>query len=550
MDHDQIGTSLGVRETHISRLFFTPDRVYKLLKPVETPFVSYVDPDERIVAATNEFELNHRLAPDVYLGTADVEEQGRLVERMIVMRRLPEERQLDRLATAPDATIRVWEAAKHIAALHASEPPITDHRAEAASVDTLARRWAENFDAIEPLAGTVIDRDEFESIRTLVGRYIEGRNVLFAERIAHGWVRDGHGDLRAEHIFCLDDGPRVIDCLAFRDDFRIGDALNDIAFLAMDLHRLAGPELARSLMHDYCEFTYEHHPSTLAHHYVAYRAHVRAKIAAIRLAQGDETAADEVVAYHRLAHEHLSVGRVRLVLVGGAVGVGKSTVANGLAAAIGATWLRTDEVRKATGDGRPPKYNPEAKDQVYRDLIAQAETLLARGESVVLDATWSSEHRRSWARELAERTHSTLTSVQVIAPLELACQRLQVRRAVGDDPSDSTPELARRLDGSFESWPEALLIPSDRTITETVDAAVRSVIGPVSDHTADGSSNGRTVAPASAADTSTRLAELGRNADRVSVDYAAVRFYLRRAGKLVPDTSYVNTSYINGPEQP
>ena len=533
MDHGRLSPSLDVRETHLSRLFFTPDRVYKLLKPVETPFVSFVDPDDRIVAATDEYELNHRLAPDVYLGTADVDEDGRVVDRMIVMRRLPENRQLDRLVSSPDARIRVWEAAKHIATLHAAEPPITDEQALAASVEVLMQRWAENFEALEPLVGSVVDGDEFESTRSLAGRYLDGRHTLFKERVSRGWIRDGHGDLRAEHVFCLDDGPRLIDCLAFRDDFRIGDVLNDIAFLAMDLHRLAGPELARSLIHDYCEFTYEHHPSTLAHHYVAYRAHVRAKVSALRLAQGDETAAAEVATYHHLAHQHLSVGTVRLVLVGGALGVGKSTVSNGLASAIGATWLRTDEVRKGTGDGQPPKYNPEAQDQVYRDLLDQAEALLGRGESVVLDATWWSERRRQWARDLAERTRSDLSAVQVTAPLDVACQRLAVRQDVGDDPSDATPELARQLAGQFEAWPDSVVVSSDGTITDTILAAVQSVVGSGAD------------------DISPRITPVAgaeyRETGRVPVEYAAVRFYLRRAGALVPDPV---ADYISGPERP
>ncbi len=550
MDHERTGMSLDVRETHISRLFFTPDRVYKLLKAVANPFLSFVDDDDRLVAATNEFELNRRLAPDVYLGTADVEENGELVDRMIVMRRLPEDRQLSRLVNAPDATIRVWETAKHIAALHSAEPPITGDQASPASVHTLAQRWAENFDALEPLTGTVLDVAEFEAVRKLVTRYIDGRHQLFADRIAQGWVRDGHGDLRAEHVFCLDDGPRLIDCLAFRSDFRVGDVLNDIAFLAMDLHRLAGPELARSFIHDYCEFTYEHHPSTLAHHYVAYRAHVRAKIAAIRFTQGDETAAEEVIAYHKLAHQHLSVGRVRLVLVGGGVGVGKSTVANGLAAAVGATWLRTDEVRKAGSGDSPPKYNPEAQDEVYRALLGQAGELLARGESVVLDATWSAERRRVWARDLAERTHSDLTAIRLTAPLDVACRRLELRRAVADDPSDATPELARRLDGRFEDWPDAIAISSDRTITETVDDAVRSVVAPSGDGELALASELLDTGlpdpqPSDSESSGGSLSAIEQKADRLTVEYAAVRFYLRRAGKLVPENPY-----LNEPEQP
>ena len=232
-----------------------------------------------------------------------------------------------------------------------------------------------------------------------------------------GWVRDGHGDLRAEHVFCLDDGPRLIDCLAFRDDLRITDVLLDLAFLVMDLHRLVGPGPALSLVRHYDEFAGERHPSTLAHHYVAYRAHLRAKIAAIRYGQGVEEAAQEVADYHELALQHLLVGQPRLVLVGGGAGVGKSTVAAGVADAIGAVWLRADELRKNLA-GLPADehafeqpdegiYRPEFSDRVYRELLREAEVLLARGESVVLDATWSAEHRRVWARELAAATSST-----------------------------------------------------------------------------------------------------------------------------------------------
>src|SRR5690349_12693338 len=76
-----------VVETHISRLFFTPDRVYKLLKPVRTSYLDYSSPVRRVAAARAELELNRRIAPDVYLGEADVHEGDALADRMIVMRR-------------------------------------------------------------------------------------------------------------------------------------------------------------------------------------------------------------------------------------------------------------------------------------------------------------------------------------------------------------------------------------------------------------------------------------------------------------------------------
>jgi len=53
---------------------------------------------------------------------------------------------------------------------------------------------------------------------------------LFDARIGGGWVLDGHGDLLAEDIFCLQDGPRILDCLEFDDRLRWVDGLDDAAF--------------------------------------------------------------------------------------------------------------------------------------------------------------------------------------------------------------------------------------------------------------------------------------------------------------------------------
>jgi hypothetical protein len=54
-----------------------------------------------------------------------------------------------------------------------------------------------------------------ESANTSV--FLAGGGPLFADRCAHGRVVDGHGELIADDIFCLDDGPRALDCLEFDD---------------------------------------------------------------------------------------------------------------------------------------------------------------------------------------------------------------------------------------------------------------------------------------------------------------------------------------------
>jgi hypothetical protein len=95
----------------------------------------------------------------------------------------------------------------------------------AAPVDAGRRNWEDNFRQMAPFAGSVLDREMATSAERLARRYLEGRRPLFDHRIASGMVRDGHGDLLAEDIFLLDDGPRVLDCIEFNDRLRYGDVL-------------------------------------------------------------------------------------------------------------------------------------------------------------------------------------------------------------------------------------------------------------------------------------------------------------------------------------
>ena len=81
-------------ETHISVLVFVRDRVYKLRKAVHFEFLDFTDRAVREADCYREVELNRRLAPDVYLGVADIVMDGQPVDHMVVMRWLPDERRL------------------------------------------------------------------------------------------------------------------------------------------------------------------------------------------------------------------------------------------------------------------------------------------------------------------------------------------------------------------------------------------------------------------------------------------------------------------------
>lgn len=477
--------TVDARETHLSTLFFTPERVFKLLKPVSLPFVDFASTERRCAAATHEFERNRAISPDVYLGLTDIEEDGELVDRMIIMRRLPADRELEYLLARGASDELLTSVARRVSTMHAGLPALTGSGAEPASLDAIAQNWEDNFAAIQPVVGSVIEPAEFHRVAALARTFMAGRAPLFQQRIDDGWVRDGHGDLRAEHIYCLDQGPQLIDCVAFDDRLRISDSLADVAFLAMDLDRLAGPGAAVTFMRAWNEFTNENHPSSLAHFYVGYRAHVRCKIACLNHLGGDPDAAAAAQVYHQLAQRHLEHARVRLVLVGGGPGTGKSTVAERVASELGGVWIRSDEVRKdvagvahdAHAFAEPDEglYSPAVSAKTFDELTRQTTALLEHGMSVVLDATWRSETDRAALRQIADESAARVTELQCVLPNAVAKERIIKRMASVYNPSDATPELVDYLAERFDTWPQATPIDTSQSVATTMQAVLRSL---------------------------------------------------------------------------
>ncbi len=477
----------AISETHISTVAFVGDRAYKLLKPLRNDFLDYSTPAARMAAVEAELRLNRRLSPDVYLGTADVVERGEVVDRMLVMRRLPPNRKLANLVATPGADELVRQVAREVARFHSTLPPLTDPEAiEIAGPGGLARNWEDNLVTMAPFVGPVLPAADVDDVGALFRRYLSGRHHLLDRRLDAGLVREGHGDLTAEDIFCLDDGPRILDCLAFDRRLRISDVLLDIGFLAMDLERLAGPDLAQQLMAWYGEYSGEHHPTSLAHHYVAYRANVRAKVACLGHQQGQPGAAQLARAYHDLCLRHLRSAALRLVLVGGGPGTGKTTLAARLSDELRWPVLGSDELRKdLTGHAHAERlstgldqgiYRPEITEQTYRALLGQAEVLLDGGESVVLDASWSRQEHREAAAALAQRMGASLVEVECSVSPDTARQRIRARLADSVDASDATPELVEPALGRRDPWPGALIVDTGGDPEATLAAALEPVL--------------------------------------------------------------------------
>jgi len=282
-------------------------------------------------------------------------------------------------------------------------------------------------------------------------------------------------ELLADDLFCMPDGPRVLDCLDVDPSLRHEDVLGDVATLVMDLEHLGAPEAGEQLLREYSEFSGEHHLATLAHLYVAYRAQVRAKVALVHAGQVTDPAshAHEVQQARQLTRlmvEHLRLTRVVLVLVGGLPGSGKSTVADGLAAATGALVLSSDLVRHQLDLPLAVRYSPAAVNHVYEVLLERARAGLEQGWDVIVDASWVDAGQRAAAAWLAVQSHSSLLEVRCDASDAVADRCLR-NRPVGH-PSDADPAVRRTMAADDHPWPSATSLVTDGPPADAIAAAV------------------------------------------------------------------------------
>lgn len=137
-----------------------------------------------------------------------------------------------------------------------------------------------------------------------------------------------------------------------------------------------------------------------------------------------------------------------LVVVAGLPGTGKTTVARALAADLGAILLGTDELRK--GVLREPGYSERKKRRVYDELLRIAADLLGKGRRVVLDGTFFRAGLRRRACRTALQAGVGSHLVEVVAPPEVALDRLEKRRLAGTGFSEADRKVYYILRRAFE----------------------------------------------------------------------------------------------------
>ncbi|MFO8114396.1 MAG: AAA family ATPase [Halorubrum sp.] len=125
-----------------------------------------------------------------------------------------------------------------------------------------------------------------------------------------------------------------------------------------------------------------------------------------------------------------AAGGGALAVVCGLPGVGKSTVAERVAAHIDGEILRTDVIRKELFD--EPTYSDAETEAVYAELIERTRRRVATGRAVVLDATFADARFRDDVREVGERVAGSFDLVEVACDEAVVERRIERRDGISD----------------------------------------------------------------------------------------------------------------------
>jgi len=476
--------ALQIEQTHISIVAVVPPFVYKFKKPVDLGFLDFSTLEQRRHFCHEEVRLNARLSPDIYEGVVPLvqtdeglrvdppEVEGAVVEYAVKMRYADPAHTLEqRVARGEATTDHVDRVTRRLCAFY-RELEATPDTAEAGWIANLRVNIDENFEQTTAYVGTVFERPAFDALRYFFNRELDHHAPLLQRRRAGGHVIEGHGDLRLDHAHITDERVAILDCIEFNERFRMLDIANDVAFLAMDLDVAGRSDLGRRFVEGMAEGLADPDLPRLQPLYKAYRAHVRAKVEAIRAGEEEVPDADRQ-ASRQVARRHaqwalryaVAGGTPLVIALMGRPATGKSTQAAAVAEALGWAHIASDRTRKrqagvdlnirADAKTREQLYTEALSAKTYASLREHAVERGRAGKGTVLDATYSRQHERDQLRAALDAAGLPHAFVELTASDEALRSRLAERSAAAPTASDARIEDFDKLADRYEA-PNAL----------------------------------------------------------------------------------------------
>ncbi len=461
--YDHPVENIRVLDTHISWVVLTGHFAYKIKKPIKLAFLDYSTLEMRKHYCELELELNRRWAPELYLDVVPVcgsfeapvvGGDGTPIEYALRMKQFPQSAQLDaQLAAGLLVNKDMVDLAETVARIHA-EIPVCNAPGPDAFLAAIRGQMLDNFDYLQESTR----EDDVQRLLSWTRQGLDDHGDLLRARFESGLVRECHGDLHLRNLVRLSSGVTPYDCVEFSVELRSIDVISDVSFLVMDLVARGEQQLAYAFINRYLECSGDYAGVTVLGLYVVYHALIRAKIAVIRaIERAHETARrhdqKEAAHYCAVARRWMEPGAPRLIIMHGYSGSGKTWLSRQLMLRLPAIRVRSDIERKrmhglqeterssaAPGQGL---YGPGVSAGVYERLAGLAETMLAAGQNVIVDAAFLDRSERDRFCDLAGRMGSDFAILSARAAHEKLELRVEERQRTGSDPSDADVAVLR-----------------------------------------------------------------------------------------------------------
>jgi hypothetical protein len=460
-------TAVTLVETHISWVLLAGAFAYKIKKPLKLQFLDFSTLALRQRYCEDELRLNRRFAPDIYIDVIAITGQpenphlggsGPAIDHAVRMRRFDDRDRLDRVCARGELTAaHLSDLADTLVQFHANAA-VSPVDARFGSPAHILAPAIDNFRDLAQLIPDSQLQQRLATLRDWTEAEHQRLTPLVRERKANGQVRECHGDLHLANMVLMDGRVRMFDCLEFNEDLRWLDTANEIAFTYVDLLDHGQPGLANGFVDEVLSRSGDYRAIALLRFYAAYRALVRAKVAAIRQGQTqsvDKTHAAQVCIAQ--AEKLAAPVPPRLVITHGLAGCGKTVSST--------RWLLSDphartlrvrsdvERKRLFGVARGARsgsdidagiYTPDAHVLTYQRLRELASTILQAGWSVVVDAAFLQRQERDMFHTLARQHGARFAILAPQAANDVLRKRIRARQSAGQDASEATVEVLER----------------------------------------------------------------------------------------------------------
>ncbi len=471
-------------ETHISYVFIKDDLVYKMKKDVNYGFLDFTLSQYRRSYCYLEKELNERFSKGVYLDLLKVVRKNKsfdivpidntlpTVEYVIKMRKIDDKDFFStRLKNGEISKEKAFNIGKQIAQLFKNIKTDYETAKENGSYDVIKINCVENFDQTEKYVGKFISESDYNFIKNATLNFLENNRDLFDRRLDKGFIIDGHGDLRAEHVYFDGDEIGLIDCIEFNKRFRYNDAVSDFVFLCMETDYYDYVDISDQLLSGFLSVYDDEDSKRLVNFYKCYRAYVRFKVGCFMLDGKDESwelykeKYDEVKRMADLSLSYaLNIKRTKSIIFYGTIASGKSKNGRYFSHKYAARYLNSDVVRKELAGINPTDrvldgyneglYSEDMTKKVYESLAEISNLSMENRRMVVVDASFS---KRSYLKIFLSKFKGKPYKVRCFAPDNVVYERLS-KRFEKESVSDGRPEIYEKQKRDFEDIGADLIV--------------------------------------------------------------------------------------------